>query len=51
LKEADEVLVKASKQEAAETRPKILEDGRAKLVILAEAMHTEAEDRTWEGAH
>jgi hypothetical protein len=48
LKEADGALERAREQEAAETRLKILEDGRDKLVNLADAMLLEAEDRTGE---
>ncbi len=48
LREADEALEKARVQEATETRPKILKDGRDKLVNLADTMHEEAEDKTHE---
>ncbi len=46
LREADETLEKAREQEAAETRFKKLEDGRDKLVNLANTMHKEVEDKT-----
>jgi hypothetical protein len=39
---------RAREQEAAETRLKILEDGRDKLVSLADALHAEIEDKTGE---
>jgi hypothetical protein len=38
-------LEKAREQEAAETRLKILEDGREKLVNLANNMHKEGENK------
>jgi hypothetical protein len=41
-------LEKAREQEAAEMRLKILEDGRDKLVNLANTMHEESEDKTLE---
>jgi hypothetical protein len=48
LIEADGTLGRAREQEAAETRLKILEDGRDKPVNLADAMLLEAENRTGE---
>jgi hypothetical protein len=48
LREADEALEKAREQEATETRLKILEGGRDKLVNLADTMHNEVEDKTHE---
>jgi hypothetical protein len=42
----NDALERAREQEAAETRLKILEDGRDKLVSLADALHAEIEDKT-----
>ncbi len=39
---------RAWEQEAADTRLKILEYGRDKLMSLADAMHAEIEDKTGE---
>ncbi len=39
---------KGREQEATEIRLKILEDGRDKLMNLADAMHAEAEDKMGE---
>jgi hypothetical protein len=44
LKEADDPLERALEQEATETRLKKLEDGRNKLMNLADTMHLEIKD-------
>jgi hypothetical protein len=45
LKLAEQALERVRKQETAENGLKILEDGRDKLVNMAEAIHTETEDK------
>ncbi len=47
VKEADAVLKRAKKREAAETRLCIIEAERDKLIVLADAVQDEAEERSW----
>jgi hypothetical protein len=46
LKEADRAPERARKQEAAGTTLRIMVDGRDKLIILADAVQDEAEERS-----
>jgi NADH dehydrogenase FAD-containing subunit len=45
LKEADEALKRAREQEAAETRLKIMEDGKDELINMADTIQDKAEER------
>jgi hypothetical protein len=47
VKEADAVLKRAKEREAAETRLCIMETGSDKLIVLADAVQDEAEERSW----
>jgi predicted HAD superfamily phosphohydrolase len=50
LKEAEVALKKAKEREAAETRLQIMESERDKLILLADAVQDEAEERSLAGS-